>query len=852
MLGFLKKIKDFILFFPKFFYQKVLKHFLIFIIVFGTPLALSYANIESDAKPTYKVYLALSKLTGTLSENQYYHSSVSGDLQTYLGLIIAYISIMSLYLALLLFMYFAVGGLMAYSAHGSMFKADKKSPFLDPAISSRAQKGLAMLIYAIMVMPSFGATIRLGNGATYQEPLFVFFGKNLLLEVVKRADAIGETDFNNQYDVSDFEVESKLAMHFDFLDYTFKYLKTDFDPATAKPSFNIMETQSFTDDVTGNYSPVTYDVRFGLGDSYGSYTFKSNESLVNKGKQIGVDIRTEERKMIINYFEALNSHASKIATALSETQVTNQGGNTDTDDTYSSEKAESYGQEYHNYCSTIYNKQKPYMTSAEINYYLAVAAMCASESFMDKMYTNKFYNYKEIINNQTDLNRNYTTYYGLERHNLVLNIDTIIKNTQEVCSGDSYLACSAAVSFAASKKALEDYKVGSATSLVRSIAALISINPTDSTTFTSREFNFESRKSSMFEDLSGDITGGSVLHSVDVTPNEVKSYTPELVNGLLDYVRFYAISDIKVPKTTDEIFIAATNLDIGVTFDRLSTCMLHPGEISNGFRCERITREVSRTGLTMVETGMRLWIGSHAMKVVNKTMSKKVKKDQNNNVVISSKSPGKEGMLRKLTKYGSMATVGYMSGTYMAPLFESANYKDGTVLTMLGVQLFGHVVGQDLSDFFKKVGFLLMVKGFFMLIFLLIIPYQFFKAFLMLILMAMTKIFLSPIYLPSIITTKGYDGFIEYFKSVLMTLSGVIICVGLMVTVESYNGILLSFFIKESYEIFNIHMTSWFDLIFNAPLILLMWLIMWLIMTNVFKQNIQENILKELQQFGMN
>lgn len=785
------------------FTYKMLKHLAIVLIYFTvtltvTLLSTAYASDSLEDISGYKLLIATEKFLGIGSG--VYGSAVSSELTSTFGMLIN----IGMYMIPV-----TLSGYIIVLVVKIIISKTMKAQF----IPNMCVKLLLLIVLGVLSAPSM-STKKEVNGYVYYTPIYISASLSFFRSVIEFSERSMQVDDQRLIDVEEFKLLSPNKIMSDFESFSKNYLKTNFENEEMKIKISSLPDQYKSNVVFGGKSMI--------------YKFKKNSEINYKGQSLGIDMISKEEFIIKDYFQSMIDHSAKLKKSLENTTI---GSNTSGTNILDVENIFDFDTDQEkamtSYCPTIYTDVPLFMDRDSFNYHISIAAYCASESFMKKHYENEFYNYSDVFFSKRILNTGSSMYFGFGVENETMTLKSLIDKTTTICKS-GYLACSAAVNYAFEKEALNNFKLGIMTSPARIFSNIFQVRSSVSESIlTSKVISFSDLKSNTFYE-----TKKASVDFLEVKGLAISGdYNKHIKNSLIEGVSF---SKIQVPTSMDDMFTIITGENPVYTYQRLFTCIKFPSEIKNGFRCQRITNELSSFALNSIETAVRLYI------------IKNLFRDKKSNETASLGKQAKDVV--KTAVAGAGATM-FLS-TFDKGVFENSNYSGETIKRVLIAQMMVKSMGGDLSAIITVIANILFTTGVMILFMLLTIPFHILDSIMKVFVIVMSRNMNMPQYLFQSIHDDGMNGVIDFVKKYVDLMIIFVVLSAMMLFTVDYMDILLSSFVGGMLNIFEINSNTITEMIQNIPKMIFSYFAIFMVLKEIIGISI-DRVVREFKPDGL-
>ena len=303
-----------------------------------------------------------------------------------------------------------------------------------------------------------------------------FFSLNLMGETLVFLENKAENIKKETFLMPEVELFTPLSVKNNYFDFTKAYLSNDF--SNEEVSFNLFKEDS------------VYVVDVDLGGENIIIRFNSQMSLNERvKKELEVDLGKKEVELIEYYVNTMIETAVIAKEFTKKIKIGKSGQATNRYDYAMKSKPKlAYDLEYNQYCKDIETPVMAELDKASYHSYLQVLSACKSDNFMNKAYSNNFYEYKKEVSDDYTMRKNYTTLFGFENVDTRLDLEDLKEKTKEICSG-SYIPCQQASLYALSKIEKEQIKMGLLTPITDFMYSFFEVFEDNETTFfISRSF----------------------------------------------------------------------------------------------------------------------------------------------------------------------------------------------------------------------------------------------------------------------------------------------------------------------------------------------------------------------------
>ncbi|MBH0074030.1 hypothetical protein I6F48_00430 [Pseudoalteromonas sp. SWYJ118] len=496
-----------------------------------------------------------------------------------------------------------------------------------------------------------------------------------------------------------------------------------------------------------------YSARFEMGGEATTITLLSNESLNKKADMFGIDLASQEKEMVKDYFNALFNHSTKVNQNISNIQIAINDARTsdftDFDNLYF--KDSMFEKDYKEYCSSIYTHDLSGADLGVINTYIEVASQCASHTFLVKHYKNPNFDANKILSNQGELKYRHAMLFGL--NNFTMTFDELKSETKGLCAS-SYFTCAESVQMLARENIDNGFNLGLLATPVHIINKLLS----------------------SYIDISGDIMKHRVVSQTSIqglgftdrTLNKNADFSIAFIRDNTNYgfevvnpIDLIDISKLTEP-SLNEILDTVSGFSLNSVFQRITTCFNRPNEIISNFKCNSITKELTDLGTGVIQWAISLKSGAMLMSFN------------------ASKPKGKALKMAKkgLGKYASSVSA---VSAVLAPVafdnyFKSSPYFSARgAQAMLTTSLILEYFGLKIVAYLNNLAWALMVLGFTLYYIVFGVPMSFFLSFLMKVYATMinTLIVFNRAYINGY--SKGISGVEELYDEFIIDLSQILL-----------------------------------------------------------------------------
>lgn len=455
----------------------------------------------------------------------------------------------------------------------------------------------------ILSMPFMLIPVHLEDGSVKGGlTMYQNFFLNRFADVILKSEEIGEIEYKKEFLNPEIKLLNPNYLRKDFRTFAEDYAQTDF-VGDEELNLEVLKKGSL------------YYSEYSLNGTKYKRTFKANSHLNKRAKEVVVDIEDFEKTFVINYFKALVNHAERMKVNLSKIEVFKEelSGSEIISD------AKNYNRPFRNkflnHCEQIDNPPQK-MSQYTMNYYLEVAASCASHDFLSQQYDNKNYDYKNAFVKAPDfegLNRGNVALFGLSDKNNTMSLEEILSETRSVCNSGGYLACAEAVDFAVKKSFLSRKKAGLLTLIVAQIEDAFGRVVSYSRDILINR-GISSDKISSLGFINYDSNSDIETNWVEKIPLKAiqNSYKVNELNMIEKMaLNASAVNMIRDPSDAFSL-VLGTNPDSPI--ERFKTCISYPNSSSYGFRCDSIYNELKEASISLWMLGFESYFAGMIVK----------------------------------------------------------------------------------------------------------------------------------------------------------------------------------------------------------------------------------------------
>ncbi len=599
----------------------------------------------------------------------------------------------------------------------------------EPMIVSR----LVVLLLLASSFNMFTVDIKHDDGQVSELSMIQYVMLEAIGTFVHSAEELAMIDLDEYYLTPSTTTVPPLFFKDDFATISKNYIKSTFENGE---SGNI--------DLYKNDSK--YKAVFSMGGTMHEIKFLINKGM--NGKSDSIDIASLEEAFVNDYFQYAIDHAVKVEKVISQTEVTKRNhGNSEWNYSTSLNNFDLFEGYYYEHCDNIYSLIPPQTTSSEWRAtYIEIAAMCASRNFIAKHYSNSHYDYLSLYEGEPLLKKGNTLLFGDEEANHEMKYADVESNAMTQC-GAGYLACVESAEFYFKLKSEKSLKYGILHNIFKMLNSLFfemfeesmvllnskvfDVKPSGETTVgalkisgdgfnllnsfivPSHETHYEDvRSSNIYLNASGSTYSSSADYSLDIQ----------------DYVSGLSINDKVTQEEVSHSFLGFSPLK---PFKRAAACLERPEEISNGFRCEKINKELMKAGVGSFKSGFTIWTysmldnmfgmridkrsggGMEAGSAWNKGAGSKVKGALGAGMAVGVAEAGDDVILALMGEYYDLEKVEEFTdflGT--TSVKENPYYMGDSLYAVVATQTISKAIGSNVaSNFWDGMGKMLLFIG---------------------------------------------------------------------------------------------------------------------------------------------
>ena len=428
-----------------------------------------------------------------------------------------------------------------------------------------------------------------------------------------------------------------------------------------------------------------YLATFFLGGASNTIAIQSNPILNGYAHKLRIDLLAKEKKMVEDYIKALFLHAEKVNKNVSNyKEVFENFKSSDfTDSENILNKEELFSKPVNEYCEGIYDIDLAGTGLFDFNMYLKISSMCASKTFLESQYSNKYYDAVDVYSSNALNNRNAMP-FGVQNTELFYN--ELLSFTTSICTESGYLACIEAVQIT-SRSNNEIYKgLGLLSPLVKSINNVFSSYfDYTSLLFESRTFKQQFIPIPYFNDNSN----GNVVFNV-----KIKNHDNDHRGNIIPLESLIDLNKITIP-TPEEVVNSTLSRSLVDPIYRVKTCFKYARMIKNGYKCNSESKEFTDLSSELIKIG---WL-IKAANTFNSSLN-------NSNAFVA-------GQAKKLTSKTAKNITKLVAPLTVNNSFKGSNYTpDATVSNVIVTILILTSFGSQLLQALAPVATIFLVVGY--------------------------------------------------------------------------------------------------------------------------------------------